>query len=161
GNLSWQNGAGDVRPTGDDTIPPFNDDPPAANRGVITLDNCTGGSVNLAGTTFQHNGDTATTPVTVGVGACGGSPILPACVTLPACVCNVAGQNACIQVSKFCTDATAPGAPIHFLGSVANCGTETLNNVSVVDDSATASPLDDVTVLSLASLAPGASAPYS
>jgi hypothetical protein len=57
-------------------------------------------------------------------------------------------------VTKNCTNASAPGQPINFSGIVTNTGNVTLNNVTVVDDHAG-------TVLTLASLAPGASAPYS
>ncbi len=64
----------------------------------------------------------------------------------------------CITVTKTCTDAPAPGQPIQFSGTVTNCGTaapqDNLFNVTVVDSQAG-------TVLTLASLAAGASAPYS
>ncbi len=83
GSLSWQNGVGDVRPTGDDTVPPFNDDPPVARRGEILFFNCDTGTVTTTGTSFLHNGDTETTPTTVATGeACGGNPTLQAYVEL-------------------------------------------------------------------------------
>ena len=59
-----------------------------------------------------------------------------------------------ITVTKECTDATGPGQPIDFSGTVRNDGDVTLNNVTVADDHAG-------TVLTIASLAPGASANYS
>jgi hypothetical protein len=91
GNLSWQNGLGDVRPTGQDTIAPINVDAPAnaADRGLITFQNCTTGTVTTTGTTFPLNGDTATSPTTTNVGACGGAPSLPTHVVLPICDCDV------------------------------------------------------------------------
>jgi len=162
GALSWQHGVGDVRPTGDDTIAPFDDDPPPARRGVIMFENCTTGVVSTASTDFPHNGDAATTPLTVAIGACGGSPALPQYVTLPDCLCDLAGQNTCIHVTKVCADATTPGGAISFSGSVTNCGTELLSSVSVTDDHGTPGiPGDDVAVLNLGSLAAGASASYS
>lgn len=68
----------------------------------------------------------------------------------------------CIEVTKVCADATTLGGQITFSGTVSNCGAETLNSVTVVDDNGTpGTPGDDVTVLGPISLAPGASQPYS
>ncbi len=104
GNLSWQNGLGDVRPTGADTIPPINVTAPSAasgDRGVITFQNCTGGTVNTSGTTFPFNGNVATTPQTDPVGACGGAPTFASYVILPLCVCpTVAPQNPHLTLVK-------------------------------------------------------------
>jgi hypothetical protein len=69
-----------------------------------------------------------------------------------------------ILVSKVCTadiNAGGTGIDVLFSGSVSNTGNVALENVTVVDDSGTADPADDVTVLGPISLAPGASANYS
>jgi hypothetical protein len=162
GNLSWQDGVGDVRPTGQDTIPPIDDNPPPASRGVITFEKCNTGAVVTTGTSFPHNGDAATTPMTIALGVpCAGSPTIPAFIQLPPCLCLAPGQP-CIDVTKFCTDATIPGGEIHFNGTVRNCGQEALNNVTAKDDRGTPGKTgDDIIVLPSMSLAPGASAPYS
>ncbi|CAG1016682.1 partial Serine-aspartate repeat-containing protein F, partial [Anaerolineales bacterium] len=60
----------------------------------------------------------------------------------------------CINVTKSCVDASAPGQPITFTGTVTNCGDVRLDEVFVVDD-------HGGTVLTIPSLAPGASASYS
>lgn len=54
----------------------------------------------------------------------------------------------CLQVTKSCTDAIGPGSPINFSGTVRNICSETLTNVTVVDDNGTPGDTsDDVTVL--------------
>ena len=80
GMISWQNGAGDVRPTG------TNQFIPAANRGEVVYQDCTLGAVNVAGTSFPNNGP-STTPTEL-IDSCGGQPALPAYVTLPECSCR-------------------------------------------------------------------------
>ena len=163
GNVSWTDGVGDVRPTGQDTIPPIDDNPPVGSLGVIKFKNCETGSVTITGTMFPHNGDLATTPRIVALGVpCGGSPTLKAYVLLPLCLCVSPGGVPCIEVTKLCTDATSPGGAIHFSGVVQNCGSETLDNVLVRDDAGTpGTPGDDVTVKGPLSLGPGLSSAYS
>ena len=163
GSLSWTDGFGDVRPTGQDTVPPIDDNPPVGSLGVIKFKNCNAGTVTTTGTMFPHNGNIATTPTTVALGvACGGSPKLKAYVQLPLCLCVSAGGQPCIDVTKLCTDATSPGGAIHFSGSRSDCGSETLDNVLVRDDTGTpVTPGDDVIVLGPLSLGPGLSAAYS
>jgi uncharacterized repeat protein (TIGR01451 family) len=62
--------------------------------------------------------------------------------------------TSCIDVTKQCTDAVDCNSDIPFSGTVTNCGQDTLNNVTVVDDKAG-------TVLGPTTLAPGASAQFS
>jgi hypothetical protein len=132
----------------------------AASRGTITFDRCTADTLNTTGTSFPFIGLAATTPGTVNVGACGGSPTIG--VDLPPCACVSIGADACIAVTKFCTDATALGQPINFNGTVRNCGTDALNAVTVVDDRGTpGNALDDVTVVGPIPLSVGESQPYS
>lgn len=153
GSLSWQNGVGDVEPTGTGVTT-------AANRGIVTFDICDTGTKNTTGTSFPFNGPAPTTPTTNSVGPCGGSPTIG--VDLPACVCALAGNQSCISVTKFCSDASAFGQPINFNGVVSNCGSDALNNVTVVDDNGTpANTGDDVTVLGPITLGIGQSQPYS
>ena len=59
GTASWENGLGDVRPTGTDNVGTVL---PAANRGEINLTDCTVGPVSVAGSTFPDNGLPTTTP---------------------------------------------------------------------------------------------------
>ncbi len=80
GNLSWQNGDGNVLPTGDAV--------PVANRGLIEFLNCLTGTVNTTGTNFPFLGVLPTSPVTVALGvACGGAPTVAAYVILPLETC--------------------------------------------------------------------------
>jgi hypothetical protein len=147
GSLSWQNGIGDVRPTGA-TIA-------AGSRGVIQFFDCNGGAgVDTSFTSFPSIG-AATTPIITNPGACGGQPVIP--LPLPDCVCG-GGQTfqACISVTKFCTDAAAFGEPINFQGDVTNSCNDPLSNVEVNDDHTTPS-----TVLGPTTLAPGQSKHYS
>ena len=67
----------------------------------------------------------------------------------------------CIETILKCEDAAA-GQPIAFVGRVANCGDVALFDVTVVHDNGTpAFPGDDVLVLSLPVLAPGAQMGFS
>jgi hypothetical protein len=124
GDLSWLNGEGDVRPTGD-TVP-------AAQRGVITLQQCTNAPINTGGTTFPAVG-TATTPSSL-PSACGGAPTLPPYVILPVCTC-IRG----ISIDKVCsaivdaTDLTGTKVRVDFSGKVTNTGTVTLTDLQVTD----------------------------
>ena len=71
---------------------------------------------------------------------------------------------AAIEVSKICSasvNSGGTGVDVLFSGSVTNTGNVALGNVVVVDDSGTADPADDVTVLGPITLAPGASSPYN
>jgi parallel beta-helix repeat protein len=112
GTLSWQNGNGDVRP-----------------NGKIELTSC-GAVINTTGTNFN-----GVIPLTA-TGMCVGAPVLPAGVArLPECQCGQPGQP-CIEVTKACTDASAPSQPIAFTGVVSNCGGVTLTNVTVTDNHA-------------------------
>ena len=79
GALSWQNGVGDVRPTGAGVA--------AGKRGEINLQACTG--VNTASSTFPVLvGIVGTYPNVLGA-ACAGAPIVPAYVTgFPAATCE-------------------------------------------------------------------------
>jgi len=51
-------------------------------------------------------------------------------------VCAAPGYYPCIDVTKYCEDASGPGEPITFYGTVTNCGNVTLLDVTVVDDHA-------------------------
>ena len=84
GLISWQNGIGDVRPTGTDSVSPVL---PSANRGGIVYQDCVGGVVDISGTSFPNNGLPATTPIEL-TDTCGGQPALPIYVTLPECPCE-------------------------------------------------------------------------
>lgn len=44
--------------------------------------------------------------------------------------------NPCLNVTKTCTNATAPGGPITFSVTVKNCGDIRIENISVIDDHA-------------------------
>lgn len=82
--IVWQNGTGDVRPTGTQQT---NGNPlPAGNRGWIHFTKCTAGSVDVTGSVFPYNG-TPTTPNTTSPDVCGGSPSFPylslACGPMP------------------------------------------------------------------------------
>jgi hypothetical protein len=77
GTVSWQNGVGDVQPTGTGISSP----------GVITLQDCTSGSINKTGTSFPVTAGSATTPTELG-DSCGGAPTLPDYVVLPVCECG-------------------------------------------------------------------------
>ena len=57
GTLSWQNGVGDVRPTGTGVT--------AANRGKVTLTAPSAGAVNVTGTVFPVSSGAQTNPVIV------------------------------------------------------------------------------------------------
>jgi hypothetical protein len=98
GVLTWQNTAtppdsiGNVLPTGTNV--------PAAERGVITLESCTG-VPNVNGTQFPALG--ANTTPTLNGGLCGGAPTFPAYVVFPDCACLQAG---CPCVAAF---ACVPG----------------------------------------------------
>lgn len=76
GSLLWQNGTGDVRPTGSSI--------PVSSRGVISLSYCT--YFGATGTVFSSNG-TPTTPETP-VQACGGAPQVPTYVSFMQCICE-------------------------------------------------------------------------
>jgi hypothetical protein len=76
GGLSWQNGTGDVLPTGTSV--------PVAKRGTISFTYCT--SLDTTGASFPSNG-TATTPDPPVV-SCGGLPSTPDYVTLAYCTCE-------------------------------------------------------------------------
>ena len=84
GTLSWTNGEGDVSPTGDFSGPPPQAALPAANRGVITLQDCTTGPVDVSGTAFPSLG-TPTVPTKLS-DACGGKPAIPGYVTFNSAV---------------------------------------------------------------------------
>ena len=77
GAISWQNGVGDVRPTG------TNANLAAASRGIIVLKDCAVGPINVTGTTFPNSGlpNTVPTEVAGSCGPVGGGPVLPAYVT--------------------------------------------------------------------------------
>jgi Right handed beta helix region len=80
GALSWQNGVGDVRPTGAGVTA-------AGQRGQINLQACTG--VNTASSTFPVLGAIVGTYPNVLGAACAGAPIVPAYVTgFPAATCE-------------------------------------------------------------------------
>ena len=57
GDLSWQNGVGDVRPTGTGVT--------AANRGKVTLTAPSAGAVNVTGTVFPVSSGLQTNPIIV------------------------------------------------------------------------------------------------
>ncbi len=99
GALTWLNGEGDVRPTGDGV--------PVAQRGVITLQQCTNAPINTGGTTFPAVG-VATTPSSL-PSACGGVPTLPFYVTLPACTCGLPllCGNGLVDPGEQCDDGNA------------------------------------------------------
>ena len=85
GTLSWQNGVGDVRPTGQDLVLP-DTGVPLANRGVITLQ--AAGAVTTTNTLFpfvQPNANTAATTPTIIANTASGAPTLPEYVVLPVC----------------------------------------------------------------------------
>ena len=81
GSLSWQNGVGDVRPTGIDPPPP----PTLTNPGTITLTYNT--TINLTGTPFITGGVGPLPPIVpfplIVQNTSGGAPVLPEYVTLP------------------------------------------------------------------------------
>jgi len=81
-SIVWQNGVGDVRPTGTgDAVHPV----PAASRGVIGLTDCLAGNVDTTGSIFPWNGTTATTPSNFNT-ACAGAPTVnTSYVSLPIC----------------------------------------------------------------------------
>jgi hypothetical protein len=115
GALSWQKlsavpSIGDVRPTGADTIPPVDvTAPPAAKRGVITLNSCTAApnvGSGATATSFPFNGDTATTPTLNGPGVCGAGPTLQPYVVLPPADC---GPNCLPRITP--TPTPTPGTP--------------------------------------------------
>ena len=63
-----------------------------------------------------------------------------------------------ISVTKTCpTGPVAPGQSIAYTGIVANAGDVTLTNITVISDQ----PLPNTVVFTLASLAPGASSPFT
>jgi uncharacterized repeat protein (TIGR01451 family) len=86
GAISWTGGVGDVRPTGQDLVPPISGDLPAAQRGVITLQAAL--LVTTTGTTFPFlppNTNTAPTTPTIQANSSSAAPTLFEYVTLPEC----------------------------------------------------------------------------
>ena len=118
-----------------------------------------GGSANYNGS-FSASGASSTDNVTAtGTDAISSTPVQDSAQA--SCAADV---NPAIAVSKACTatiNGGGTGIDVLFNGTVTNTGDVALENVTVVDDSGTADPSDDVTVLGPISLAPGASEPYS
>jgi hypothetical protein len=118
-----------------------------------------GGSANYNGG-FSASGASSTDNVTAtGTDAISSTPVQDSAQA--SCAADV---NPAIAVSKACTatiNGGGTGIDVLFNGTVTNTGDVALENVTVVDDSGTADPSDDVTVLGPISLAPGASEPYS
>jgi uncharacterized repeat protein (TIGR01451 family) len=110
-----------------------------------------GDSVTVNHTDVVQSGDQPVLIVATDIRGIDQGTTLPVTAT---CEAPIAILVPCIEVTKRCLDASAPGQLINFDGTVTNCGNTTLNNVTVVDDHAG-------TVLTLASLAAGASATYS
>jgi VCBS repeat-containing protein len=77
GSVTWQNGTGDVRPTGSATTVP------AAQRGTITLTYCT--TVSTSGSSFPTNGAPVGTFPTTVQSCSPAAPSLPAGETHPDC----------------------------------------------------------------------------
>jgi hypothetical protein len=108
GTISWQNGSGDVRPTG------TNASLPAANAGIIILQDCNAAAINTTGTLFPNNGLPATVPTELPNVPCGGAPVLPAYTAgiFPAANCTtfcVSPNNPAKRGQKF-NDKNGNGA---------------------------------------------------
>jgi hypothetical protein len=69
---------------------------------------------------------------------------------------TVAFAGPCIEVTKSCEDAVAPGEPINFSGTVTNCNHRLLTNIIVTDDHS-----DPAIVLQVPALAGWESVDYS
>jgi uncharacterized repeat protein (TIGR01451 family) len=110
-----------------------------------------GNSVTVNHTDVVQSGDQPVLVVATDIRGIDQGTTLPITAT---CEAPIAILVPCIEVTKRCVDATAPGQPINFDGTVRNCGNTTLNNVTVVDDHAGL-------VFGPATLAAGASATYS
>ncbi|HZR21665.1 MAG TPA: hypothetical protein VFE51_30565, partial [Verrucomicrobiae bacterium] len=149
--------SGTVTNTGDITLTNVVvvSDQPVANTRLLTLATLApGAGANFSGSyTVSANACSATTTVGAsGQDLCNG---LVAASTLPI-TCPITTAPA-IAVTLVCPAAPVPaGGLITYTGAVRNSGNVTLNNVTVVDNQAQPS-----TVLSVASLAPGASANFT
>ena len=122
-SISWQNGVGDVQPTGI-TIP-------AAQRGIIALTACT--TVTTTATSFPSTG-AATTPSST-TGTCGGAPVIPTYASL--CTCPAPNITATKRDSLF-TDADhngvpSPGDVLLYTIVISNTGTTAADNVTYHD----------------------------
>ncbi len=144
--------------TPDGTVHPLNLGPGAGNSGAYPTGTATAvlGTVTYTASAADQTGNGSLIASATTAGKLHDNPILDDPLAITKSVSSLL-VIPCIAVTKACTDAPAPGQPIQFSGTVTNCGAvsqDNLVNVTVVDDHAG-------TVLTLGSLAAGASAPYS
>ncbi len=136
GTLVWQNGTGDVRPTG--TNPSL----PAANRGTITYRDCTAGPIDVTGTVFPNNGLPATTPTEEPDLCVPAAPTPPGYVSLPSAECQDVCGLATKRGVKFNGvgprqggEPGLPGWEIHLFGTATSGDSVHLHTVTQSDGS--------------------------
>jgi hypothetical protein len=96
GTLSWQNGVGDVQPTGTGILLVT----PAAIQGTITLQDCTAGAIDTTGTSFPVTAGAATTPSELGDSCPGDMPFIQPYVDFGTCSCGQdTGGDFCVKAA--------------------------------------------------------------